>query len=134
MKSVDEYIGAQPEEFRAKLEEVRAAIRGAAPEAEEVISYKMAGYKLRGKRLIFFAAWKEHWSLYPVGKREQSLFAKELKGLEVEGSTVRIPWRAKVPVKLIEGLVKFRAEEMLGHSPRNATGRHGEKQGKKGAG
>ena len=113
MKSVDEYIAGQPEEFRAKLEEVRAAIRGAAPEAEEVISYKMAGYKLRGKRLIFFAAWKEHWSLYPVGKREQSLFAKEMKRLEVEGSTVRIPWKAQVPVKLIEGLVKFRAEQIL---------------------
>ena len=113
MKSVDEYIAGQPEEFRAKLEEVRAAIRGVAPEAAELVSYGMAGYKLGGKRLMFFAGWKEHWSLYPVGKREQSLFAKELKGLEVDGSTVRIPWRAKVPVKLIEGLVKFRAQELL---------------------
>src|SRR5947209_400103 len=134
MKSVDEYIGGQPEEFRAKLEVVRAAVRWVATEAAELVSYGMAGYKLGGKRLMFFAGWKEHWSLYPVGKREQSLFAKELKGLEVDGSTVRIPWRAKVPVKLIEGLVKFRAEGVLGHSPRNATGRHGEKQGKKGAG
>ena len=130
MKTVDEYIGGQPEEVRGKLAAVRAVIRRAAPEAEEMISYKIAGYKLRGKKLIYFAGWKEHCALYPVGKREQEAFAEQLKELDVAGSTVRIPWKKTLPVKLIERLVRFRAEEILGSSPRRATERHGEERAK----
>ena len=131
VKSVDEYIEGQPEERRAKLEEVRAAILGAAPHAEEVVSYGMAGYKLAGKRLLFFAGWKKFYSLYPVGRREREVFADELKGLEVEGSTLRLPWTAKIPVGLIQGLVRLRAEGVL--APPQRTQRTQRKAKGKGA-
>src|ERR1700722_20304197 len=48
-KSVDEYMAAQPEAVRPKLEQVRAAIRRAVPGAVEGIGYRMPGYKLHGK-------------------------------------------------------------------------------------
>jgi hypothetical protein len=58
-KSVDEYIDAQPEAVRPKLEQVRAAIRKAVPEAVESIGYRMPGYKLHGKPMLYFAGFKE---------------------------------------------------------------------------
>jgi uncharacterized protein YdhG (YjbR/CyaY superfamily) len=64
-KSVDEYIAAQPEALRPKLEQVRAAIRKAVPEAVEGIGYRMPGYKLHGKPMLYFAGFKEHYSLLP---------------------------------------------------------------------
>ena len=63
-KSVDEYIGAQPEAVRPKLEQVRAAIRRAVPEAVEGIGYRIPGYKLQGKSMLYFAGFKEHYSLF----------------------------------------------------------------------
>src|SRR5215470_15061696 len=58
-KSVDEYIAAQPEAVRPKLEQVRAAIRRAVPDAVEVIGYAMPGYKLYGNPMLYFAGFKE---------------------------------------------------------------------------
>jgi len=63
-RSVDEYIAAQPEAMRPKLEQVRAAIRRAVPEAVEGIGYRMPGYKLHGTPMLYFAAFKEHYSLF----------------------------------------------------------------------
>ena len=65
-KSVDDYIDAQPLGARSALEQVRRIIRKALPGAEEVISYNIPAYKQDGERVIFFAGFKEHFSLYPV--------------------------------------------------------------------
>jgi len=62
--SVDDYIDAQPDPVRPKLEQVRAAIRKAVPEAVEVIGYRMPGYKLNGKPMLYFAAFQQHYSLF----------------------------------------------------------------------
>lgn len=53
--AIDEYIAAQPEPLRPKLEQVRAAIRRAVPEAVEGFGYGMPGYKLNGRPLLYFA-------------------------------------------------------------------------------
>ena len=60
-KSVDEYISTFPEGVQAILQRVRRTIRRAVPAADEVISYQIPGYKLRGARVIYFAGWKEHY-------------------------------------------------------------------------
>ena len=65
-KSVDAYLASQPAASRAVLRRVRGLIRGAAPRAEETISYQIPTYKLDGERLIYFAGWKQHYSLYPA--------------------------------------------------------------------
>ena len=113
-KSVDEYIAAQPEAVRAALSRVRSAIRKAVPRAEETISYKIPAYRLDGERLIYFAAWKKYYSLYPATKRLIDSFKVELAAHEVVKSTVRISYGVPVPVGLIAKLTKFRTKEVAG--------------------
>lgn len=111
-KSVDEYISAQPEELLDALKRVRSTIRKAVPEAEEVISYKMPTYRLRGSRLLYFAGWKQHYALYAATDSVVAAFKDELTPYEVDKGTIRFPLSAPVPVKLIERIAKFRAKEV----------------------
>src|SRR5436190_4845814 len=80
--TVDEYLAAQPGPARKELARVRAAIRRAAPGAEELISYGIAGYKLRGRVLVYFAGWKDHVSLYPAAAGVIAALGKELAPYE----------------------------------------------------
>ena len=111
-KSVDEYIASQPAAVQGILGRVRNAIREALPGAEEVISYQIPAYKLRGGRVLFFAGWKQHYSLYPAGERLVAAFRDELASYEVSKGTIRFPLSQPVPVKLIGRIAKFRAKEV----------------------
>lgn len=112
-RSVDEYIASQPKTVQSVLRRVRSIIRKAVPEADEVISYQIPAYKLGGRTVIYFAGWKEHYSLYPSGKRLVAAFKKDLAPYEVnDKGTIRFPLSEPVPVKLIESLAKFRAKEV----------------------
>jgi uncharacterized protein YdhG (YjbR/CyaY superfamily) len=64
MSSISSTLAAQPKAVRPKLEQVRAAIKRAVPEAVEGIGYRMPSYKLRGKPMLYFAGFKEHHSLF----------------------------------------------------------------------
>src|SRR5213593_480354 len=110
-KSVDEYIASQPAAVQGILGRVRNAIREALPGAEEVISYQIPAYKLRGGRVLFFAGWKQHYSLYPAGERLVAAFRDELASYEISKGTIRFPLSQPVPVKLIGRIAKFRAKE-----------------------
>jgi len=112
-KSVDEYIIAQSEPLRGPLKRVRNTIRKAVPEAEEVISYNMPTYRLRGSRLLYFAGWKQHYALYAATDSVVAAFKDELTPYEVDKGTIRFPLSAPVPVKLIERIAKFRAKEVV---------------------
>src|SRR5262245_28902531 len=104
---VDGYLAAQPPSTRRILEKVRAAIRKALPEAEEVISYKIPAYKLNGRVVVYFAGWTEHYAIYPVGEALIAAFEEELAPYELSHKgTVRFPLDAPVPVKLIQGIAK----------------------------
>ena len=108
-KSVDEYIAAQPEAMRPKLEKVRAAIRKAVPEAVEGIGYRMPGYKLHGKPMLYFAGFKEHYSLFAASGTFFAEIEKELAGYDLRKGTVHFPLDKPVPVKLISRIAKLRA-------------------------
>jgi uncharacterized protein YdhG (YjbR/CyaY superfamily) len=110
--SVDEYIASQPEAVQGLLGRVRKAIREAVPGAEEVISYKIPTYKLNGRAVLYFAGWKQHYSLYPVTGRVVAEFKDELSSYEVEKGTIRFPLDQPVPVKLIGRIAKLRAKEV----------------------
>jgi uncharacterized protein YdhG (YjbR/CyaY superfamily) len=111
--SVDEYIASQPQALRGTLERVRSAIRKAVPTAAEVISYKIPCYKMPGGPVIFFAGWKQHYSLYPANARLIAAFKDELAPYEFNSKgTIRFPLSEPVPVKLIERIAKFRANEV----------------------
>ncbi len=119
-KSVDEYIASQPEAVQDVLGRVRATIREAVPAAQEVISYKMPTYTLYGNRLLYFAVWKQHYSIYAATGQVLKAFHYELASYEVEKGTIRFPLSEPVPVKLIRRIVKFRAKEVA-ESERTAT-------------
>ncbi len=107
--SVDDYIAAQPQAVRPKLEQVRTAIRKAVPDAVEGIGYRMPGYKLNGKPLLYFAAFKEHYSLFAASGTFFATLQDELKGYELRKGTVHFPLAKPVPVKLIARIAKLRA-------------------------
>jgi uncharacterized protein YdhG (YjbR/CyaY superfamily) len=109
--SVDEYIAYQPGEIQPILRRVRGAVRRALPEALEVISYNMPTYTLRGKRLLHFAVWKHHYSLFAATAEVVAEFSEEIAKYKVEKGTIRFPLSEPVPVKLIGRIAKFRAEE-----------------------
>ncbi len=111
-KSVEEYIEAQPEAVHATLRRVRAIIRKAMPGAEEVISYQIPAYKLQGKAALYFAGWKQHYSLYPASGPLVAEFQDELADYKTSKGTIRFPLSEPVPAKLIEAIAKFRVKEM----------------------
>jgi uncharacterized protein YdhG (YjbR/CyaY superfamily) len=110
-KSVDEYIATHPEDVQAILQRVRGTIRYAMPGAEEVISYQIPAYKLDGVAVLYFAGWKQHYSLYPATDRLVEAFRDDLAPYQVNKGTIRFPLSQPVPVKLIERIAKFRAKE-----------------------
>ena len=102
--TIDEYISTFPADIQAILEKVRQAIRKAAPEAAETISYGMPTFNLNGKHLVFFAGWKQHISLYPTPAGDEA-FQQELSLYKRVKSTVQFPLDKPVPYDLVEKIV-----------------------------
>jgi uncharacterized protein YdhG (YjbR/CyaY superfamily) len=113
-QSVDEYIATQPAAVRPKLEQVRDAIRGAVPEAVEGIGYGMPGYRLHGKPMLYFAGFKEHYSLFAASGTFFAALEDELRDYERRKGTVHFPLTKPVPVKLISRIAKLRAAGIAG--------------------
>jgi uncharacterized protein YdhG (YjbR/CyaY superfamily) len=111
-QTVTDYIASKPHPVQAVLKRVRAAIRKAIPKAEEGISYQIPTYKLNGTYVIYFAGWKEHYSLYPIHESLVSAFSEELAGCKTSKGTLRFPLSEPVPSDLIERIVRFRVEQM----------------------
>ena len=110
LTTVDEYLAAVPAEMRATLERMREAIRIAAPDAMESISYGMPGYKYRGRPLIAFAAWKTHCAIYGFNV---AAYPDELAGYEESGKgTVRFTPDRPLPSSSIAKLVRARMREI----------------------
>lgn len=107
--SVNEYLLDFPEKTRALLEELRAAIKKAAPQAKEVISYNMPAYK-QNKVLVYFAGYKNHIGFYPTSSGI-AYFQEELTNFKTSKGAVQFPLDQPLPLKLVEKIVKFRAVE-----------------------
>ena len=117
--SVDEYIASLSKPAQRALDLVRTTIRKAVPGAEEAISYSIGAFKLDGRVFIYFAGWKEHYSIYPAQARLVAAFKKELAPYEVNNKgTIRFPLDKRVPVRLIARIAKFRAKEVAGRPKR----------------
>ena len=111
--NIDEYIAGFPSDVRSVLERVRRTIRRAVPGAEETISYRIPTYRLNGRSVIYFAGWKQHYSLYPCTDRLVAMLKEDLAPYEVnDKGTIRFPLSKPVPVKLIADIAKFRAKEV----------------------
>jgi uncharacterized protein YdhG (YjbR/CyaY superfamily) len=110
-KNVDEYIAGFPAETGVLLTKLRAAVKEAAPMAEEIISYGMPAYKLKG-RLLYFAAFSKHIGFYPMpsGIRE---FREQIAKYKFANGSVQFPLDKPLPVTLITKIVKFRVKENM---------------------
>jgi uncharacterized protein YdhG (YjbR/CyaY superfamily) len=110
VKTVDDYLAALPAEERALLVELRQAIKSAAPQAEEVISYNIPLYKHHG-HLVGFAAFKDHCSLFVTDSEVPKQFAKELEPYEVKHTTIHFSVENPLPAALVKKIVKSRIAE-----------------------
>ena len=110
-KTVDEYLAALPEAPRAALEELREAIRAAAPQATEAITYNMPTFKLDGRFLVSYAAFKNHCSLFPWNDAMVDEFGDELEPYLSGKGTLRFTAEAPMPAALVKKIVKERIRE-----------------------
>ena len=108
-KDVDAYIAAAPTAARPLLNQLRAVIKTAAPQAKERISYGMPSYEHHG-RLAYFAGYERHVGLYGVAHMASEKDAGVAKYLENQ-STLRFPVGQKLPVALIRKLIKNRVKQ-----------------------
>lgn len=107
--TVDQYIQSFPAEIQIVLLEIRAIIRKAAPDAEEVISYNMPAYRQKGI-LVYFAANKNHIGFYPTPDAIEA-FAEALTAYKTSKGAVQFPYHQPLPTDLIQQIVKYRIEQ-----------------------
>jgi uncharacterized protein YdhG (YjbR/CyaY superfamily) len=103
---IDKYISSFPGNTQVLLKVLRATIRKAAPDAEEVISYQMPAYKFHGM-LVYFAGHKNHIGFYP-GTSGIEAFKKELTDYKWSKGTIQFPLDKELPLDLISRIVIYR--------------------------
>ena len=110
-KSVDEYLAGIPEPARSTLNQVRAAIRAAAPpEATETISYRIPAFRYK-EVLVWFAAFSDHCSFFPTSSIIET-FKKDLQGYTISKGTIEFSMDKPLPAALIKKMVKARVAQV----------------------
>ncbi len=109
--TIDEYIAGFTPEVQEILRNIRKTVRKVAPDAEEVISYRMPAFKLKGI-LVYFAAFKNHIGLYPPIKGDEKLL-EAVAPYAGEKGNLRFPLDQPMPYDLIERIVRLRVKQNL---------------------
>lgn len=107
--SVDLYIAAFPKPVQTLLRKVRRAIRAAAPDADEVISYNIPAYKRHGM-IVFFAGFKAHIGLFPPVSGNAAL-EKAVRRYAGPKGNLRFPYKEALPVALISRIVRHQVKQ-----------------------
>ena len=110
--TIDEYIALYPAEVQQILQSLRQLITEESPDAVETISYGMPTFKLKGKNLVHFAAWKEHIGFYPTPSGIEEFKKKSAKYTASKGS-IQFPLDQPLPFPLIRRIIRFRIAEVL---------------------
>jgi uncharacterized protein YdhG (YjbR/CyaY superfamily) len=111
-QQVRDYFAQLPPRARQRMKEMRAIVKAVAPTATETFSYRIPGFRLDGKVFVYYAAFKEHTSLYPMGEKIRRAHAASLKGYKMSTGTIQFPLDKPLPVALVKRLVKARVAEV----------------------
>ena len=109
-RSIDEYLATLSEDKAAALEKLRRAIRAAAPEAEECISYRLPAFRQNGM-LVGFGATANHCAFYLMSGSMVEAHKGELEGYDTSKGTIRFHANKPLPAALVRKLVKARLVE-----------------------
>ncbi len=110
--SVEDYLTHLPGDHRAALDALREVIRAAAPDATEGISYAMAAFKQNGRGLVCYAAFKDHYSLFPMSTAVFDELGDEIGARRTGKGTIQFTYDERLPVVLVKKVVKVRLAEV----------------------
>ena len=111
---IDTYLSTLPADQHEALQRLRAQIARLVPDAAETISYGIPAFKLHGRALVWFAAWKSHCSLYPLTDTFLKAHPDALKGHRRTKGSLHFTPEAPLPEALVERLVRARLADLGG--------------------
>lgn len=109
--SVHAYLSELSDDRRATLEKLREAIRSVAPEATETISYRMPAFKDQGRILVWYAAFGDHYSVFPASDAVKAALGEQVAPYLSGKGTIRFSWERRLPASLVKKIVKARQDE-----------------------
>jgi uncharacterized protein YdhG (YjbR/CyaY superfamily) len=109
--SVEDYLASLPDERRAVVEQLRQTIRAAAPDATETIAYQMPAFRTHGQFLVSYAAFKNHYSLFPANEAVLDALGDDLKPFLAGKGTIRFRADKPLPAGLVARVVEVRLAE-----------------------
>ena len=112
--SIDAYLAPLPKDQRDALQRVRVQVARLVPAAVETISYGIATFKLNGRALLWFAAWKAHCRIYPLTASVLQAHADELKPYRRTKGSLHFTPTAPLPDALLENLIEARLADLEG--------------------
>ncbi len=108
---ISRYLSDLSAKQRSTLEKIRKTIQAAVPDAEQCIAYDMPAFRLDGRFLVSFAAWKDHCAFYP-GSYAIKTHKTALKSYDTDKGTIRFSVDQPLPSTLVGKLVKSRIKQM----------------------
>ena len=115
-QQIRDYFAALPPKSRHRMKQMRAIIKSIAPTATETFSYRIPGFRLDGKVFVYYAAFKDHTSLYPMGAEIRRAHAASLKRYKMSTGTIQFPLDTPLPVALVKRLIKARVAAVRGYT------------------
>ena len=110
-KTVEAYLAALPDDQRHALEKLRDTIRATLPDATEHVSYQMPAFKADGRFVVWYAAFKDHYSLYPASEGVRATLGKDIDTYLSSRGTIRFEYDQRLPSTLVKRIVKTRLKE-----------------------
>jgi len=111
-RDVDEYLRAVEEPKRSTLQRLRGTILEAVPEAEQVISYGVPAFRVHGRSIAGFAAFKNHLSYLPFSGSVLGQLADQLDGYTITKSSLHFPVDRPLPKALVRKLIAVRLADV----------------------